>query len=127
MFLGLADLFKNYHVLFKTSIFWMYMAALIVDLISGNIRAWVQHDIDSTVGVKGSLKHFALFAFVTIFLPSLVMYTGDIIMAQGVLVYFIYQYLISIIENFGLMGVSFPPELADRFRRLGNHEEDDEE
>ena len=127
MFLGLAGLFANYHVLFKTSIFWMYIAVLLVDLISGNIRAWIQHDIDSTVGVKGSLKHFALFAFVTIFLPSLVMYTGDITMAQGVLVYFIYQYLISIIENFGLMGVSFPPELADRFRRLGDHEEDDEE
>jgi len=122
---GYAQLFSSYHILFQTSLFWLYIGCLLTDLISGNIRAWVTHDVDSSVGVRGTLKHLGLFSFVTIFLPSLVMYTGDMVIAQGVLLYFVYQYVISIIENLGLLGFSVPEGFADRFRRLGN--DDDKE
>lgn len=120
-----AQLFANYQILFKTALFWVYMASLFSDLILGNIRAFVAKDIDSSVGVKGSLKHFGLFSFVVLFLPSLVLYTGDLLLAQMVLGYFIYQYIISIVENLAGLGFEVHPELAQYFRRLKEAEKND--
>lgn len=116
----MIDLLNHYHILFETPLFWLYIGALIVDIISGNIKAWTTNTLDSSVGIKGTLKHFALLAFVMIFLPTLSVYMGDRTIAQGVMLYFVYQYIISIIENMGTLGFTFPDNFAKHFKRLDN-------
>ena len=120
----MLELITHYNVMLDSPLFWLYLASLLVDIITGNIRAWTTKDIDSSVGVMGSLKHFGLFSFVVLFLPTLSIYMGDNTIAQGLILYFIYQYIISIIENIGLLGFNIPDKLADRFRRLGNNDEE---
>ena len=115
--------YTNYMILFKTPLFSLYVGAVITDIFLGNIRAWVNKEIDSSAGVKGSLKHFGLFSFVTIFLPSLSLYTNDLIMSQTVLLYFIYQYVISIIENLGRLGFYVPASFKKYFKQLQNEED----
>ena len=120
----MLEIINHYHVMLDSPLFWLYLASLIVDLVTGNIRAWVQGEVDSAVGVMGSLKHFGLFAFVIIFLPTLSIYIGDSTISQGLILYFIYQYIISIIENLGLLGFDVPDKLAQKFKRLkddGDH------
>ena len=115
--------FTNYMILFKTPLFSLYVGALITDIFLGNIRAWVNKEIDSSAGVKGSLKHLGLFSFVIVFLPSLSVYTGDLLLSQGVLTYFIYQYVISIIENLGRLGFNLPDSFKQYFQQLQESED----
>ena len=113
----------NYMILFKTPLFSLYVGALITDIFLGNIRAWVNKEVDSSVGVKGSLKHLGLFSFVTVFLPSLSVHTGDLLLSQSVLTYFIYQYAISIIENLGRLGFQLPDSFKQYFHQLQESED----
>ena len=112
----------NYMILFKTPLFSLYVGALITDIFLGNVQAWVNKEVDSSVGVRGSLKHLGLFSFVTVFLPSLSVYTGDLLLSQGVLTYFIYQYVISIIENLGRLGFNLPDSFKQYFHQLQESE-----
>lgn len=105
-----------------TPLFWLYLGSLISDLILGNIQAWVNHDVDSSAGVAGSLKHFGLFAFVMIFMPTLTLYMGNEAISQTLLLYFIYQYAISIIENLALLGFNVPDFFVEKLRRLGDED-----
>ena len=115
--------FTNYVILFKTPLFSLYVGALVTDIILGNIRAWVNRELASSAGVRGSLKHFGLFSFVTFFLPSLSLYTNDTILIQTILLYFIYQYVISIIENLGRLGFYVPASFKKYFKQLQNEED----
>lgn len=97
----------------------LYFASLVVDLLLGNIRAWTINDVDSSVGVKGTLKHMGLLTFVVVFLPTLTFYLQSSSVSTAVLGYLTYQYAISIIENLGLLGFKLPAILEESFRRLG--------
>lgn len=120
------DIIKHYQIVFDSPIFWLYVSCVIVDLVLGNVKAFRNNDIDSDVGVRGSLKHVGLAAFVILFLPTLSVYLGDSTVSNGIVVYFVYQYTISIIENLGAMGFPLPDGITEKFRRLGTDEYDSE-
>ena len=120
----MIELYAHFQILFDKPLFWLYLAAVAVDISTGNIKAWINDDVDSSVGVKGSLKHLALMTFTFIFLPVLTVYLGDSVLSQGIMVYFTYQYIISIIENLSELGFPLPDDLTKHFRRLkddGDH------
>lgn len=120
----MTTLLNHYHILVDKPLFWLYIVAVLVDIFTGNIKAWSLNDVDSNVGVRGTLKHMALFAFVIIFLPTLSVYMGDDTVSQTLMGYFTYQYIISIIENLGVLGFDFPEGVSKHFRRLkddGDH------
>lgn len=116
----------NYSLLLDDPLFWFYMATLVVDIITGNIKAWTTRTVDSKVGVRGTLKHFGLLAFVLLFLPNLSIYLGTRVATQGLLTYFIYQYTISIIENLGVLGFDIPQDLAKRFAQIPDKKDGDD-
>ena len=120
------NIIKHYQIVFDSPIFWLYVSCVIVDLVLGNIKAFKSNDIDSDVGIKGSLKHAGLAAFVILFLPTLSVYLGDGTVSDGIVVYFVYQYVISIIENLGAIGFPLPDSITEKFRRLGTDEHDSE-
>lgn len=103
--------------------FWLYMALLLTDIITGNIKAWVTEDVDSSVGVAGSLKHLALLGMVIILLPTLSAYMESNALSIVIVNYYSYQYTISIVENLGALGWGIPPQIANKLRRL---KEDDD-
>ena len=105
--------------------FWLYMALLITDIITGNIKAWVTADVDSSVGVAGSLKHLALLGMAVILLPTLSAYMETNALSIAIVNYYSYQYTISIVENLGALGWGIPPQVAKRLRRLKEVDKDD--
>ena len=105
--------------------FWLYMALLLTDIITGNIKAWVTEDVDSSVGVAGSLKHLALLGMAVILLPTLNAYMETNALTIVIVNYYSYQYTISIIENLGALGWGIPPEIANKMRRLKEVDKDD--
>ena len=105
--------------------FWLYMSLLLTDIITGNIKAWVTADVDSSVGVRGSLKHLALLGMAVILLPTLNAYMETNALTIVIMNYYSYQYTISIIENLGALGWGIPPEIANKMRRLKEVDKDD--
>ena len=105
--------------------FWLYMALLLTDIITGNIKAWVTEDVDSSVGVAGSLKHLALLGMAIILLPTLSAYMESNALSIVIVNYYSYQYTISIIENLGALGWGIPPQIANKMRRLKEVDKDE--
>ena len=105
--------------------FWLYIALLITDIITGNIKAWVTEDVDSSVGVAGSLKHLALLGMAVILLPTLSAYMETSALSIVIVNYYSYQYIISIIENLGALGWGIPPQIANKLRRLKEVDKDE--
>lgn len=105
--------------------FWLYMALLLTDIVTGNIKAWATDDVDSSVGVAGSLKHLALLGMAIILLPTLNAYMETDVLSLAILNYYSYQYTISIVENLGALGWGIPPEVANKLRRLKEVDKDD--
>ena len=115
---GFVSLVAHFQFAFKQPIFWLYVATVVVDIILGNARAWITGDVYSDVGIKGTVKHFAVFSFVVVLLPPLAYYLGTHAVSTAVITYLVYQYLISIIENLGLLGYKVPKVFKDNLRRL---------
>lgn len=96
----------------------LYLAAVFVDIVLGNIKAWTTSDVDSSVGLRGSIKHFGVMTFVMVLLPAVTAFTETDVLAYGIITYLIYQYMISIVENLSKLGFPMPEFIVESFRRL---------
>ena len=96
----------------------LYLTSVIVDILLGNIAAWYTNDVDSSVGLRGTIKHLGLLAFVMLFLPVLSLYMGNNILSISIVSYMVYQYVISIIENLSILGFEMPDWIEEKLRRL---------
>lgn len=85
---------------------------MVVDIILGNTAAWINKEVDSDIGLRGSTKHVALLSFIILFLPSLSQYLGHNTTSISLMMYFIYQYMFSIVENFDKLGFKMPDFLV---------------
>ena len=118
IYLAYIELYNQFEIVFKDPLFILYVASVFVDIVLGNVKAWTLNDVDSNVGVRGTLKHVGVFAFVVVLLPPLTYYLGNSAVGIGVLTYLVYQYLISIIENLGALGFNVPTVFKEKLRRL---------
>ena len=81
--------------------------AVFFDIVTGTARAFILKKGDSTIGLKGLIKHalvLLLIFFVNVYLP--IFNYGYA--ARGFNVFFIVQYLVSISENWGALGLPMP-------------------
>lgn len=120
---GFVSLVAHFQFAFKQPIFWLYTATVVVDIILGNARAWITDDVHSDVGIKGTVKHFAVFSFVVVLLPPLAYYLGTNAVSVAVTTYLVYQYMISVVENLGLLGFKVPKVFMQSLRVLGDENE----
>lgn len=104
----------------ENSWFFAFFVVIIIDLLTGAAKCWYKNSkikASSTIGRKGLITHFVtLFTWVIVYplLDSWGLSSG----ANIVLMFFIYQYILSIIENLGQMGVKLPPYLMSRLEKL---------
>ena len=118
VYVAYVELVQHFELLFKDPLFMLYSSAVLVDIVLGKVRAWTNNDVDSHVGVRGTLKHLGVFTFVVVLLPPLTYYLGNSAVGVGVLTYLVYQYLISIVENLGELGFNVPTIFKEKLRRL---------
>lgn len=123
--LGYSVLIGHFNTLIKDPLFILYVATVISDIVLGNIKAWTNGDVDSHVGLKGTLKHGGIFIFVVVMLPPLTYYLNSNAVSMGILSYLVYQYLISVVENLGQLGYKVPKVFEERLRKIEKKEGDE--
>lgn len=108
--------------IFNDTVFMLYIATLAVDIITGNIVAITQRKWDSHTGINGTLRHLALASVMFILLPMITFTTNISGIANGVMLYVITQYTISILENLSALGLDIAEPFAKYFKFLNPDE-----
>lgn len=117
MEINMNQLIAAYSRIAHISHYHIFILAIMLDIITGYIKAGVTKDLDSQVGLKGILKHLSVVGLVFLVCPYLwLMGYG------GIAVFLIYSititYAISIIENYDVICPgTLPKWLGQFFRR----------
>ena len=90
---------------------------VVFDYITGVVAAWHEKELDSNVGFYGIAKKILLFIPVAIGF-WLDQFTGQEILRNIAIFFYIANEGISILENLGRCGVSIPPALLDALGQL---------
>ena len=96
-----------------------------IDYITGVLKAWHNGSLNSRVGAEGIVKKIGYLTVVTIavFLDRL---AGDTGVIRNLAIYFfIANEGISILENWGSMGVPFPNILREKLEQLKGEDKND--
>ena len=103
----------GYDILFKTLI-----AFIIIDYITGILRAIYTKTLSSKIGANGIIKKtgYILIVIISCYLDKLLGNNGNI---RNMIIYmFIANEGISILENWALMGLPLPKKLFNIFEKL---------
>lgn len=117
MEIGINELIEAYGRIAHISHYHIFILAVVLDIITGYIKAGVTKDLDSKVGLKGILKHLSVVGLVFLVCPYLwLMGYG------GIAVFLIYSititYAISIVENYDVIAPNtLPKSIGQFFRR----------
>lgn len=117
MEVGLNQILEAYGRIAHISHYHIFIIAVALDIVSGYIKAGVQKDLDSKVGLKGIQKHLSIVGLVFLVCPYLwLMGYGEI---ATFLIYSItITYAISIIENYDVIAPgTLPKSIGQFFRR----------
>lgn len=90
---------------------------IFMDIVIGTAKAFILKKGDSSVGLKGLIKHslvLLLLFFVNVYLPIF----NYRYVARGLDIFFITQYLISVCENWGALGLPMPTVIRKSLVRL---------
>lgn len=102
-----------------------FLTAIIIDIITGILKGLYNNKLNSKIGLKGLIKHCSIILIVftiSIILPLMGYTTG----ARAIIVFYIIQYCLSIIENIGGMGVPIPPYVTKAIQQLSTRNENEE-
>lgn len=117
MEVGLNQILEAYGRIAHISHYHIFIIAVALDIVSGYIKAGVQKDLDSKVGLKGIQKHLSIVGLVFLVCPYLwLMGYGEI---ATFLIYSItITYAISIVENYDVIAPgTLPKSIGQFFRR----------
>ena len=94
-----------------------FMFGIVLDILTGIVKGIKTKKLDSSIGTAGMLKHVLVVIvvlFFSIYLPLL----GFTSWARIIVVFFIAQYGLSILENWGEIGLPVPSFIKDVMNRL---------
>lgn len=99
------------------------IALSVVDYCSGVAVAWSQHRISSSIGFKGILKKCVMFSLVGVAnLIDVLFLSGSDAVRTAVVLFYIGNEGISIMENANTLGVPFPEVLRNRLLEFSNND-----
>lgn len=111
--------------LFSSDYIFIFLTAIIIDIITGIFKGLYNKKLNSKIGLKGLIKHCCIILIVfsiSVILPLIGYTTG----ARAIIVFYIIQYCLSIIENVGGMGVPIPPYVTKAIQQLSSKNENEE-
>ena len=103
--------------LYCSMLLWGLLVLLVLDIVTGILKAIMKKHLDSGIGLKGMLKHTTIVLLVL----SMAIATRLINMqwvSQTFCIFYILEYILSIVENLDDMGVPFPMWLRNNFKRM---------
>jgi toxin secretion/phage lysis holin len=105
-----------------TPLLGLFFFVIMLDYLSGLGAAVISgQGLSSSIGFKGLIKKFAVVAVVTLS-HQLDLVLGTTLIMYGALYFFICNELISIVENYGRMGLPLPPTIKQAIHILKNKE-----
>ena len=103
----------------------VFLSVIIIDIFTGILKGLYNKKLNSRIGLKGLIKHCCIILIVftiSIILPLMGYTTG----ARAIIVFYIIQYCLSIIENIGCVGVPIPPYVTKAIQQLSSKNENEE-
>ena len=113
------EYFKHLSALIDHPIFFAFFLIVLADIITGFLKSLIVKTTTSSKGISGLIKHSTLLLIMAILYPYLDIY-GLSGMADTLLIFYILFYAISIVENFGEMGIPIPEWLRKYIYKLSD-------
>ncbi|MBG9980435.1 phage holin family protein [Facklamia lactis] len=103
------------------------LAFVIVDYLTGVLRAGVERKLSSTIGFKGIAKKIMIFIMVGIahLVDAYLLTEANGLTRTAVIFFYISNEGLSIIENSGAIGLPIPKKLRTALKQLNNDESSD--
>lgn len=101
-----TDLFNNQYLR-------LLVVVIVLDILAGTVRAIIQKALNSSIGTTGLLKHMLILisiSVLTIFAPLFEL--G--VIANTFIAFYIFQYGLSIVENWEAIGLPVPQWVKER-------------
>lgn len=107
--------FKN---LYQSMLLWGLVILIVLDIITGILVAASNGKLDSKIGLKGLIKHTTIIILVV--LMGVVSRLINVQwVSQSFCMFYILQYVFSLLESLNAMGIPFPDWLSNMFNRMG--------
>lgn len=111
-----------------TGLFWALIAFMALDYITGVIVAVIEKRLSSEVGFRGLAKKFLILAFVAVgHIADTYILGGTPAAMSAVMLFYIANEGISIIENAAALGLPVPKKLTNIMEQIKNKSESEEE
>lgn len=103
------------------------VTVILIDYLTGLIKAYVNKELNSKIGLKGLLKKLAIFVIILLSFEI-----DKLIVANGALksmtiFYYVSIECLSIFENIGKMGVPIPNFLKGKLEQLNQDEKEEKD
>lgn len=120
MHITLAELVNRYHELFNDAYIHIFAGVIVIDILTGIIKAWLNKNLNSTIGRRGLVEHLAVLVLGVTVYPYLI-FIGFEEVATAFIFFFIATYGLSLIENLSDIGVPFPKGIKKRLEKIKEH------
>lgn len=117
MHITLAELVNRYYELFNDAYIHIFAGVIVLDILTGIIKAWLNKTLNSTIGRRGLVEHLAVLVLGVTVYPYL-NFIGFEEVAATFIFFFIATYGLSLIENLSEIGVPFPKGLKKRLEKI---------
>lgn len=117
---------RVFDIIFHDSLFWLLVTLIVIDFITGTIKAFILKDVHSGTGINGLLKHTVVLLIVIV-MSVVIILTGYNEFKYVVLFFYIFEYAVSITENLDRIGVPFPEKVSRSLRQWKDYDNDNKE
>lgn len=113
----LSMLFEFTKMILKSPLFHLLLATIVLDVITGFIKAFINRKVNSKISSVGMMKHFVVVAMViTVGTFSMIFDVRPF--SYMFCTYYICSYGISLAENYEAIGLPFPASLKPFFQQM---------
>lgn len=109
----LFEISKEAHELMENKLFVVFAVVVAFDYLTGVLKAAGWKVADSSVGMKGLIKHSLVFGGIMLFWLFAESFNMAAL-ATGLTIFYMANYALSIMENFGVMGIWYPQFLKTK-------------
>lgn len=103
---------------------WLFVWAIIIDILTGLARSLVSHHTTSSKGINGMIKHGVVLLIILTLYPMLDV-NGMKSAADAMTTFYILFYAFSIMENLGQMGLPLPDWVKKYIYKLSDEYKED--
>ena len=110
-----------------TGLFWALLAFMVLDYVTGIINAVISRTLSSEVGFAGLAKKFVILIFVAVgHIIDTYILGGTPAIMSAVMLFYLANEGISIIENAAKLGLPVPKKLVEIMEQLKEKSEEEE-